>query len=164
MFQALKLHHQIACFARPFAVGTNWFVGFSNTAPVISRNIEIKSETAPDESHRLKATVPDAIATGSIIDEDVGDKLLIGMALGPPSSVVNQRSFLEANVPQSWHGVVVIPRADDLAMRLAPDGFVIVRPTGLALSTDIKTASAAGFQKGAPGFIDFSGWRLGATS
>ncbi len=157
----IKIEAPDSVFARPYAIGPTWHVALSNAQPNAMRNIEIKSEIAADESRRLKALVPDAVLAGTIMDEDVGDKLLIGMALGPPSSVMAQRSFLEATVPQTWHGVVVVPRSDDLEIRVAPDGFVVVRPNGLALSTDTKVASASGMTKGAPGFIDFDNWRMG---
>ena len=157
----VKIEAPDSVFARPFAIGANWHIALSNSPPSAMRNIEIKGEIAADESRRLKAIVPDAVWSGSIIDEEVGDNLLVGMALGPPSSVVNQRSFLEALVPQTWHGVVVVPRSDDLEMRVAADGFVIVRPNGLALSSDTKVAGATGLVKGSPGFVDFVKWRMG---
>ncbi len=147
-------------FANPTAMGPVWQVGLSNSAHEASRNIEIKPETAPDSSNRLSAKVPDAIATGAINDDDVGDKILVGFAMGPPSALLKPRSYLEAHMPQTSHGLAIVPRAEDLEIKIAPDGFVIVRPQGMAL-TNGGEETPAGFAINSPSFVDFKNWRMG---
>jgi len=145
----------------PSALGNHWFIGISANAPIIARSIAISGERAPDDSNRIKAVVSDAIANGSFIDPEVGDSILVGMALGPPSEVAKTRSFLEATIINSWHGLAVIPRADNLEIRLAPDGFVVVGPNGLELANVSGGQGSGGFANNAPGFVDFENWRMG---
>lgn len=147
-------------FANPSALGPVWQVTLSNTAREAGRNIDVKPEIAPDNSNRLSAKVPDAIATGEIEDTDVGDKLLVGLAMGPPSALLKPRSYLEAHLPQTSHGLAVVPRTDDLAIKIGPDGFVIVRPEGMSLTNAIEE-SPAGFSINSPSFVDFKNWRMG---
>jgi tetratricopeptide (TPR) repeat protein len=76
---------------------------------------------APQQLHRL-------------IDPEVGDKLLVVTALGPPRGFLRPQSFVEFHALASTHGVAIQPIADDVALELAEDKIVINRPTGLNLS------------------------------
>ncbi|KAF0110448.1 MAG: hypothetical protein FD128_1768, partial [Hyphomonadaceae bacterium] len=148
----------------PSALGNHWFIGISANSPIIARSIAISGERAPDDSNRIKAVVPDAITNGTLTDPEVGDNILVGMALGPPSQVVKTRSFLEATIVNSWHGLAVIPRVDDMEIRLAHDGFVVVRPDGMELANVAGSGANGGFATNAPGFVDFDNWRMGPQS
>ena len=117
-----------------------------------------------DGTGRVKAIVPDSAAVGDVIDPVVGDTLLLGLALGPVSSVASKRSFLEASLPETFHGLVVTPRTEDFDLRRSVDGFVLVRPNGMALSKTDETTQVAGFAPMAPGFVDHKNWRLGPKS
>ena len=150
--------------ATPAALGKHWIVTIAPKAPKDMRTILIKGEKTPDGASRLKATVPDAVTTGSINDTDVGDTILVGMSYGPPSALMQQRSYLEASFLPTYHGLAVIPRTEDMGIKLAMDGFVIDRPHGMELSNtfaagedDTQNHSVVS----APGFVDFVKWRLG---
>lgn len=160
----IKISAPDSTIAVPMSLGQHWYITLSNTKTPNSRLITLISERAADDSNRIKANVPDAITKGSFIDEDVGDKLLVGMALGPPSGLHAQRSFLEAMMPQTWHGLAVVPRTDDLEIREAIDGFVVVRPNGLELSTGEFAPAPTGFVAQSPGFVNFKDWKLGPAA
>jgi tetratricopeptide (TPR) repeat protein len=159
--KGVKISAPDGVFANPAAIGAKWQITLSKTAPNVARPIEVKAETAPDNNSRLKALVADAITTGNIMDDDVGDKLLVGLSLGPPSALSKSRTFLEAYLPETQQGLVAIPRADDLEIRPDIDGFVLARPNGLALSASGGAISPAGFNITSPSFVDFINWRLG---
>lgn len=156
----VKINAPDNVFANPSAMGPVWQVTLSNSAREAGRNIDVKPEVAADSSNRLSAKVPDAIATGEIEDIDVGDKLLVGLAMGPPSALLKPRSYLEAHLPQTSHGLAIVPRTDDLEMKISPEGFVIVRPQGLSLTNSGEEAPAA-IANNSPTFIDFKNWRMG---
>lgn len=159
----VKISAPDGIFAQPIAIGSKWLVTLNNIAPSATRTIEVKTETAADDNSRIKAIVPDAKFAGAIMDDDVGDKLLIGLAMGPPSALMKSRSFLEAFLPETTQGLAVILRADDLELKPDVDGFVLVRPTGLALSNE-GGKSPSGFTIKSPSFVDFQNWRLGPQS
>jgi tetratricopeptide (TPR) repeat protein len=150
--------------ANPGAVGTKWVLSLSPRKAPAGRLIAIDREKAADGTARVRAVVPDAAAHGRFVDSGVGDVVLVGMALGPPSALPTRRSYLEASLPETLHGLVVAPRADDLELRQSPDGFVLVRPSGMALSRIDDAAQATGFAATAPGLIDFNAWRRGPAA
>jgi tetratricopeptide (TPR) repeat protein len=150
--------------AQPSALGGIWRLALTPAKMDAARTITIEREQAADGTGRLKALVPDAAATGRFVDPVVGDDVILGLALGPASPVAATRSFLEASLPETFHGLVVTPRAEDLDLRRSAEGFVLVRPTGMALSAPDDVASAEGFASVSPGFIDHKAWRLGPTA
>lgn len=156
----VKISAPDGIYAQPIAIGSKWLVTLNNIAPSATRTIEVKTETTADDNSRIKALVPDAKYTGSIIDDDVGDKLLVGLAMGPPSALVKSRSFLEAFLPETTQGLAVILRADDLELKQDIDGFALVRPSGLALSGH-GGVSPNGFSIKSPSYVDFNNWRMG---
>ncbi len=145
----------------PTSIGPKWKLVLSPQRQTASRSIGLVREQALDGTSRVKALVPDGAATGVLTDPEVGDTILVGLALGPVSNLAAQRSYLEAVLPETYHGLVVAPRTDDFELRRDVDGFVLVRPEGMALSgltgSDEMEAGAAV----APGFIDFKSWQLG---
>ncbi|MCA3697645.1 hypothetical protein [Aquidulcibacter sp.] len=147
--------------ATPTSFGPKWKVVLSPQKQAAGRSIGLVREQALDGTSRVKALVPDGAATGMITDPAVGDTLLIGLALGPNSSLGTQRSYLEAVLPETFHGLVVVPRTDDFALRRDVDGFVLVRPQGMALSGLAPEDELGAGPATAPGFIDFKTWRLG---
>ncbi|MFN8731966.1 MAG: hypothetical protein ACK5ZD_02260, partial [Hyphomonadaceae bacterium] len=147
--------------ATPTSLGSKWKVVLSPQKQATGRSIGLVREQALDGTSRVKALVPDGAATGMITDPAVGDTLLIGLALGPNSSLGTQRSYLEAVLPETFHGLVVVPRTDDFALRRDVDGFVLVRPQGMALSGLAPSDDVGAGPATAPGFIDFNSWRLG---
>jgi tetratricopeptide (TPR) repeat protein len=150
--------------AQPSALGGVWRLALAPAKADAARTITIEREQAADGTNRLKALVPDAAATGSFVDPVVGDTVLLGLALGPASPVVATRSFLEASLPETYHGLVITPRAEDLDLRRSVDGFVLVRPTGMALSSPDDAIASAGLASSAPGFVDHKAWRLGPSA
>ena len=150
--------------ANPSALGGIWRVSLSPRKVVASRAINIEREVAADGTGRVKAIVPDSAATGRFVDPVVGDTILVGMALGPATPLATQRSFLEASLPETFHGLAVTLRAEDFDLRRHGEGFVLVRPTGMALSRIDAASKAAEFAPSAPGFVDYAAWRLGPSS
>lgn len=147
--------------ANPSALGGTWRVALSPRKVAAARMITIERETAADGTARVRAIVPDSAATGSFVDPEVGDTVLVGLALGPVTSLPTKRIFLEASLPETYHGLAATPRTEDFDLRRDADGFVLVRPMGMALSRVDEASNAAGFAPTAPGFVDFVALRLG---
>lgn len=145
----------------PQATPTGWTLTLSARKAPAGRSVAIQREQAPDGTGRIKAVVPDAVVSGRFTDPEAGDDILVGLALGPASALPQARSFLEASIPESMHGVAVIPRTDTLELRLAVDGFVLVSPDGMILSRTDSTTAATGFSAAFPAFVDMRAWRVG---
>lgn len=145
----------------PQATPEGWSLTLSARKSPAGRTVAIQREQAPDGTGRIKAVVPDAVVSGRFTDPEAGDDILVGLALGPASALARARSFLEASIPESMHGVAVIPRTDTLELRLAVDGFVLVSPDGMILSRTDSTTAATGFSAAFPAFVDMRAWRVG---
>lgn len=145
----------------PTALGQRWSLVLSARRSPPGRTVSLSRESAPDGTGRIKATVPDAAATGRFIDPEAGDEVLVGLAYGPASALQQGRSYLEAGLPETAHGLAVIPRADAMELRQDTDGFVLVRPQGLMLSRTDESTAATGFSVSYPGFVDMRAWRIG---
>jgi tetratricopeptide (TPR) repeat protein len=70
----------------------------------------------------------------SLIDLDIGDRLLVVTALGPARGFLKAQNFVELRALPSTHGVVLQPLADDITAELAVDKITVTRPGGLSLS------------------------------
>lgn len=147
--------------AVPSAVGDKWRVVFHTIKENATRTIAITREQVADGTSRINASVPDAAAIGSIIDPVVGDTLLLGLAMGPPSPLPAPRAFLEAILPETFHGLVVAPKTEDFELRRGIDGFVLVRPMGMALSDTQNIPIAGALTGDTPGVVDLKSWQLG---
>lgn len=145
----------------PQATPNGWSLTLSARKGAAGRTVAIQREQAPDGTGRIKAVVPDAVVSGRFTDPEAGDDILVGLALGPASALAQARSFLEASIPESMHGVAVIPRTDELELRLAVDGFVLVSPDGMILSRTDSASAATGFSAAFPAFVDMRAWRVG---
>jgi hypothetical protein len=145
----------------PTAMGNRWTLALSARLSPPGRTVVISREQAPDGTSRLKATVPDAVAAGRFVDPEAGDEVLVGLAMGPSSALGSARSFLEASLPQTFHGLAVVPRADAMELRPSADGFVLVRPDGMILSQVAESGGSTGFSVSMPGFVDMRAWRAG---
>jgi hypothetical protein len=148
-------------YATPTSLGPKWKILLSPQKQAGGRAIGLVREQVLNGTSRVRALVPDGAATGMITDPSVGDTLLVGLALGPVSSLVAQRSYLEAVLPETFHGLVVVPRTDDFELRRDIDGFVLGRPEGMALSGLAAANDPSAGPNKSPSFIDFKSWQLG---
>jgi len=116
------------------ADGPTWTVSIGDLVLEPTRPLSIiRAAAAPQ---RTSAVVPfDAPQQlHRLADPEIGDKLLVVTALGPPRGFLRPQSFVEFHALASTHGVAIQPIADDVALELAEDKIVIARPNGLNLS------------------------------
>ncbi len=123
------------------AEGANWTVTVGDTMldPTQPLNVVRVVQTGGRASVTIPFEQPSQLHRLS--DADVGDTLLVVTALGPARGFLKPQDFVEFNALVSTHGVVIQPRADDVAAEVSNDKIVVTRPGGLTLST--TTARAA---------------------
>lgn len=139
------------------SAGQTWRVRLTDRSAPPSRRVEVRRDANAGGSGRLVAMLPGAQAVAWVEDAAVGDRFAVGFAKGPTTGVTTPRLFLEATLPETAHGVLVVARADDLDVRLGMDQVAIGRPEGMALSGSV----AAETRNATPGFVDFAGGRGG---
>lgn len=140
--------------------GRKWALEVGNEGRLADRQIKPK-RAAGSGGSGIDVEVPSAGTVFRLEDPDVGQELVFIPALDPSTALVQSLSFVDAEFPVTAHGLVVVPRADDLRVMQRGDNFRIGRDDGLALSSwGVETELANG-QNLAPGFLDFADWRKG---
>ena len=118
----------------PVAPGRRWEVVFADVVQKPSRALTAQRNVV-DRNH-ASVTIPLA-GTGRqhrIVDPDSGNALMVITALPPAQGFVRHQEFVEFALRESTHGVVIEPKADDIAVEVAPDKVTVTRPGGLTLS------------------------------
>ncbi len=95
-----------------------------------SRGIVSVPLEAPGQVHRLQ-------------DPAIGDTLFVVTAHPPARGILREQNFVEFTALASTHGLAFAPLADDLAVTLTPEGALLRRPEGLAVSSVAAQAPAA---------------------
>ncbi|GAB4182350.1 MAG: hypothetical protein OHK0024_21740 [Thalassobaculales bacterium] len=103
-----------------------------------------------------------------LTDPDIGDNFYLIPVAPIGRGVEGDRDYAQFSLPSTVQGVVVVPLADDVRVRILPDGVAVTGGgDGLFLSLDAQRADTFGeAQAGAPDFrrgrlFDMSAWRRG---
>ncbi len=114
--------------------GQSWVINIgdamlSPSRPLPARRVFV-AENRPGVFVPLAA--PGLVHT--VNDPDIGDNLLVITALPPARGLVRGQDFVEFRALASSHGLVLMPKVDDLTLDLALEGVTITRPDGLIVS------------------------------
>lgn len=113
---------------------TGWTMTFSDAAQTLPRPLDVLRNIA--EPSRASVVVP-MQGTGRLhkfADSESGDGLLVVTANAPARGIMRRQDFVELALPETVHGLVVAPNADDLKIDVAADRVTLTRPGGLTLS------------------------------
>jgi hypothetical protein len=117
-----------------------------------------------DGQTTLTTPLAGAMHAIALTDPDAGDQLLVVPAR-PGKGVLRARRFVELEALASTAGLVVVPFADDLSIRVENETVTFSRPQGLALSSssgaNVEPIVQMEQSKAGPGFVDFSQWGRG---
>jgi hypothetical protein len=92
-----------------------------------------------------------------LVDPDNGAALVVVTAPAPARGVVKAQRFIEFALPETMHGVVVRPLADDLTVTAEGEGVAISRPGGLTVSPVVAGPERASSAR--PALFDPQGWQ-----
>ena len=143
--------------------GRNWSISAGSEGELADRQINPK-RIASQGGSGVEAVVHEAGSVFQLTDPDIGDELIFVPASDPSTSLVQSLSFVDAEFPATTHGLVIIPRADDVTVVQRQDLIRIGRDAGLALSSwgvESEVTDRSGLS---PGFMDFAAWRRGDES
>lgn len=90
-------------------------------------------------------------------DPVIGDQMAAVVAYAPSSASPTARDFVEANLPATAHGLVVIPRSDDVAVTLEGER-VVVSMNAAEISDVDRPPGEQVAGEGAAAFVDFAAW------
>jgi tetratricopeptide (TPR) repeat protein len=143
--------------------GNTWRLTLSESVASPSRPLPVRRAPAADA--RGAVTVP-LEAPGQVHrleDPAIGDTLFVVTAQPPARGILREQSFVEFTALASIHGLAFAPLADDLAVTLTPDGALLRRPDGLAVSSVATQAPPPKEVAAAPAakktILDPSSWR-----
>jgi hypothetical protein len=93
-----------------------------------------------------------------IRDPEGGEEIIVVTAPMPARGIAREHSFVDLQLLESAHGLALVPRSDDLAVEIVPNGVGIARPGGLHLTDDGSVASVASPETG--GIFGALSWRI----
>lgn len=123
-------------WARLFDEGNAWVLSFEDSG---GKPAEV---TAPkrdiDESGQTVMAVPLPGLTGVhwLPAGSTGLPMAIATAIGPARAVGKPFQFVEFGLPQTSHGIAILPRSDDIVARAGTGRVIIGRSGGLTVSSD----------------------------
>jgi tetratricopeptide (TPR) repeat protein len=126
----------------------NWSVSIGDLVTGLSEAVEMTRRTTDKGQPEVLVALQPSGRLHFIRDTESGDDLAVVTATAPARHVRNYREFVDFQVFNTIHGVVVRPLADDVSVQLEPDGVHIARVGGLRLSGQAMGKAAAGASGG----------------
>lgn len=117
--------------------GTSWRLGIGEppgrpVAPLTpERSVDDQGQTA------LAIALPGMTGIHWLESGASGLPIAVATVTGPTRSVAKPYRFVEFGLPQTAHGLAVLPRSDDLVVRAGADKAMIGRAGGLTVSLDL---------------------------
>lgn len=140
--------------------GRLWSISVGSKGELASYQISPK-RTASSGGSGIVVDVPDAGTVFELENPDVGEKLIIVPVKTHTRSIDRSLRFVEASIPVTAQGMVVIPHADDLKVIQRGEQILFSRDSGLMISNWGVDTQLAMNNSLSPGFLDFDGWKRG---
>ncbi len=102
-----------------------------------------------------------------IKDPDLKDDLVVVTGFSPTRGFVKSQKFVEHEILESAHGIVLKPLSEDVSVRLRVDEVIISRKEGLSISSNdaynqlARKKHRRAKSNSIAGFIDFRNWQKG---
>ncbi len=139
------------------AQDTSWTVRLAPTAVRPQRFLKTDRRPGDGGRTRIESQVPGAAGIIWLEDPLIGEEMAAIVAYGPTSSLPSGFETVEAAAPATAHGIVFIPRADNVAVSL--EGELAVATVSNRSQSARRDQTAAITQAIAnPAFIDFAAW------
>ncbi|MBN2752047.1 MAG: tetratricopeptide repeat protein, partial [Rhodospirillaceae bacterium] len=122
--------------------GLLWIVDFMIQPLRPVRPIEVTQQLQAQGGPRLFLPMNEGGAPISLVDPEVGDSLWVVPVIPLGYGIAPERRFIDAVLPTTAQGVVVVPQADDVAVSSNRNGIDVTRNGGLRLSGQAGTALA----------------------
>ena len=114
--------------------GSSWIMTIGDTILEPSRPLTLERAVRGDGGATIAIPFKGPARVRSVPDPFVGDRVSVVTGFGPARGVLKPQSFTEFDALMSAHGVAVLPKADDLEVKIEGDAIILERPRGLAVS------------------------------
>ena len=143
--------------------GPVWRIVFGPAAIQPERFLNSVREVSDTGRRRIETPMVGAAGIVWFIDPAIGDEIAAALAFGPTASSTTTRSFIEADLPATAHGLAVVPHSDDIFVGLQKERVVVASTQGgMAVSSSsagtTANYTAMDLNTPTPGFIDFDAW------
>ena len=145
------------------AEGPIWRILFAPTALRPEAFLNPQREVSDTGRYSIETPLVGAAGIVWFADPVIGDDIAAAVAFGPSAASSTARTFLEADMPATAHGLAVVPHADDIFVGLQEEKVIVASTTGgLAVSSSAPgqrvNYTAMNSDLPTPGFIDFDSW------
>nr|WP_307704463.1 tetratricopeptide repeat protein [Rhodopseudomonas sp. B29] len=148
---------QIAALSDEDGSGRNWSIVLADAGRTASRPLSAVRNIADPTRASVSIALPGLGHVHRVVDPEVGDALTVVTAMPPARGFIKQQNFVEFNLLETIHGVVVQLRSDDVDVAAEADAVVLTRPGGLTLSAADPTARTE--NAAARPFFDMTQWQ-----
>lgn len=114
--------------------GSEWIITLGDMILEPAAPINLVRGTRSDGGSIIAAEARDVGGVYWFEDDMVGDRIAVVTMSGPVRGFLKDQSFVEFSALSTAHGMVFVPVADDLAVRVNIDEVVISREDGLTIS------------------------------
>ncbi|WP_107345600.1 hypothetical protein [Rhodopseudomonas palustris] len=152
---------QIATLTEDDGAGKGWTVTLADAGRAASQPLSAVRNIADPTRASVSVSLPALGQVQKLADPDAGDTLTVVTALPPPRGFIKRQNFVEFNLLESIHGVVVELKSDDVTVETTPDAVLLTRPGGLTLSSAAE--SGGGDAASEKPFFDVRQWAKDQT-
>ncbi len=117
------------------ANGTEWTLTFADRGQSTPLPLTVLRNIAEPALANVTVPLANPGAMHRLVDPDAGDTVLVVTAPPPTRGLIKRHDFVELSLPETVHGVVVHPNADDIKAEVGSDKVMLGRPGGLTLSS-----------------------------
>ncbi|MBI5128031.1 MAG: tetratricopeptide repeat protein [Rhodopseudomonas palustris] len=147
---------QLATLSEDDGSGKAWSITLADSGRGASRPLTAVRNIADPARATVSIALSGLGQMHRLTDPEAGDALTVVTALPPPRGFIKRQTFVEFNLLESLHGVVIELKSDDVAVETVADAVVLTRPGGLTLSS-AEPAGQAGSTAEKP-FFDIAQW------
>ena len=132
---AVRIKPSIARLPSIEREGNTWRLTLAESITTPSRPLPVRRVPNADQRGAVLVPLDSPGQVHRLEDPAIGDTLFIVTAHPPARGILREQSFVEFTALASTHGLAFAPLADDLAVTVTPDGALLRRPEGLAVSS-----------------------------
>ncbi|MGE0230619.1 MAG: hypothetical protein AB7O39_13275 [Flavobacteriaceae bacterium] len=132
--QALVLSLAKPVLSSSAVENTNWIVTIGDVVVEPARPITLAHGQSLGGEPAVVAPLEHAGSVHELIDPVIGDRVLVATALGPARAILSEQRFVDFTALATRHGIAILPKVDNLQVKVSGDVFSVEREKGLALS------------------------------
>ncbi|RJF76625.1 tetratricopeptide repeat protein [Rhodopseudomonas palustris] len=133
---------QLATLSDDDGSGRSWSITLADSGRAAPRPLSTVRNIADPSRATVSIALSGVGRLHRLIDPEAGDVLSVVTALPPPRGFIKRQSFVEFNLLESLHGVVIELKSDEVTVETAAEAVVVSRPGGLTLSSAEPTGQA----------------------